>query len=454
MPDNIQKKAEGVSLLEHATKLKSIQDIGLSQEEDVKEYLLSIETLVENMARYLSQKEEGDTLEITALKNSVAEVARNIKHGSREVNQLTRDQIAHDIGKTMNAMARNDKKALFELKAFPQRARQKEDWDQATKWDWNPEKGMLEYKGVVQKADLGSPLEGDTGTGQYVINPIYERELIRQAAETSDMMSYVRHLPMLAPTHSWPVLASNGFTITWKSAYAGASAMYSDAGTPTFGARETMTAQTASGFIPWFDEFEDDMQLNTSLGELFMEAWASSYAEEFDKQCLTESANPFTGLLEASGILVHRVAGQAPGSIDLDDLVQAPLKIPRKERSGGYWIMNETVAAHLISKRNAIGDYLIWTPPAGEKPASIAYHPYIEARVMPEFGDVAADEAFIAYCVPNRRIWHGDRAGLEVKYFQDTSYALEYGELFVRFRKRDAFKIIQPELAVVIKTRA
>jgi hypothetical protein len=42
------------------------------------------------------------------------------------------------------------------------------------------------------------------------------------------------------------------------------------------------------------------------------------------------------------------------------------------------------------------------------------------------------------------RIQHGNRKGIEIKKFDGTTDSMEYGELFLRFLKRDGFLVTRP----------
>ena len=55
-------------------------------------------------------------------------------------------------------------------------------------------------------------------------------------------------------------------------------------------------------------------------------------------------------------------------------------------------------------------------------------------------GDIVANQAFAIFMNP-KRIIHGNRKGVEIKRFDATTEALEHGELFLRFRKRDGFSV-------------
>jgi hypothetical protein len=53
-----------------------------------------------------------------------------------------------------------------------------------------------------------------------------------------------------------------------------------------------------------------------------------------------------------------------------------------------------------------------------------------------------------------KRIQHGDRKGIEIKKFDQTTESMQYGELFLRFRKRDGFLVIRPQSnMVILKTK-
>jgi hypothetical protein len=54
-----------------------------------------------------------------------------------------------------------------------------------------------------------------------------------------------------------------------------------------------------------------------------------------------------------------------------------------------------------------------------------------------------------------KRIQHGNRKGIESKKFDATTESMEYGELFLRFRKRDGFLVARPKWnMVVLKTKS
>ena len=79
---------------------------------------------------------------------------------------------------------------------------------------------------------------------------------------------------------------------------------------------------------------------------------------------------------------------------------------------------------------------------------------YTYVSILPQIADIKADQPFAVFMNP-RRIQHGDRKGVEIKRFDQTTESMEYGELFLRFRKRDGFLVTRPKGNIVIlKTKA
>jgi hypothetical protein len=87
-------------------------------------------------------------------------------------------------------------------------------------------------------------------------------------------------------------------------------------------------------------------------------------------------------------------------------------------------------------------------------PGKLDLYPYHEVSILPQMADIGVDTPFAIFMNP-KRIQHGNRKGIEIKKFDQTTESLEYGELFLRFRKRDGFLVTRPEKNIVIlKTKA
>jgi hypothetical protein len=71
---------------------------------------------------------------------------------------------------------------------------------------------------------------------------------------------------------------------------------------------------------------------------------------------------------------------------------------------------------------------------------------------MLQFADIKDNTPFAIFMNP-KRIQHGNRKGIEIKLFDQTTESMQYGELFLWFRKRDGFLVTRPEgNLVVLKT--
>ena len=95
----------------------------------------------------------------------------------------------------------------------------------------------------------------------------------------------------------------------------------------------------------------------------------------------------------------------------------------------------------------------IWRRPTEAMPGRLDLYPYHEVSILPQIAEIGANEIFATF-MNSKRIQHGNRRGIELKKFDGTSDSLEYGELFLLFRKRDGFLVTRPKNnMVVLKTK-
>jgi hypothetical protein len=86
-------------------------------------------------------------------------------------------------------------------------------------------------------------------------------------------------------------------------------------------------------------------------------------------------------------------------------------------------------------------------------PGRLDLYPYHEVSILPQIVDIGANEIFAIFVNP-KRIQHGNRRGIKLKRFDQTTESLEYDELFLRFRKLDGFLVTRPKNnMVVLKTK-
>jgi len=445
--------AQAKTILESGLELKSIANIGTNPDE-LKNYMSGQEKFINDVSKFTTDMpstfkgvfKEID-VEMKALRKQIAEHKQPKKELTRKDVAKAITQAAlyamHGIDAFKSAEGREALKSIVFPGNFV---------DEATI------RGKFMGKDAIDTAlDPGGTNAGLT------INPIYERELIKYAAEVSDMMNFTRRLPMLAPKVSFPYLSARSFAMTRSAATSSgttwdkATKMFSAADGPTFGARVELQATTLGAYIPWIDEFKDDLQVNESLEALMMECYIEAFAEDFDKNVLTNndstSGVEYDGLLHTAGLKTHVVDSSTVDGVMPAELMTALLRISRMDRDGGYWILNESVLVELMKIQNGMGDYMFWTPPTGEKPGMLAGKPYIEAHVMPSNEELTAGDTFMAYANP-ANLWVGERQGLEVRQFDATIYGLEYGENFTRWRIRNGFKVVRPLASLLVKLKA
>jgi HK97 family phage major capsid protein len=215
--------------------------------------------------------------------------------------------------------------------------------------------------------------------------------------------------------------------------------------------RVELKAYTLAGYIPWFDEFEEDAFID--LGAMFVDEFTEAYGQEFDRQCLLAKADPFNGAFEAPDTVQITIAGSTAKDLTWKDFRDAVYKVPAEERKDCCWFLNETVLNHVANIEDA-NKRPIWRGPTEAMPGKLDLYPYHEVNILPQMADIKQDTAFAIFMNP-KRIQHGNRKGIEIKKFDGASESMEYGEFFLRFRKRDGFLVTRPNgNIVVLRTKA
>jgi HK97 family phage major capsid protein len=177
------------------------------------------------------------------------------------------------------------------------------------------------------------------------------------------------------------------------------------------------------------------------------------HGQEFDRQCLLAEDDPFTGAMAADGTVKVTIQDASINELTWKDFRDAVYKISAKERKDCCWFLNETVLNHIANIEDKNGNP-IWRRPTEAMPGKLDLYPYHEVSILPQIADIKADEPFAVFMNP-RRIQHDNRKGIEIKKFDATTESMEYGELFLRFRKRDSFLVARPKNNIVIlKTKS
>lgn len=414
-------------LLQRLNDMKRIEETGFSDPEQAKSYFEEKEVFLEDLTQTLGNYAGNQKQELEALKSSIQSMKKELKQDAKEPRIFDRSTICRHLGKALAAAWTGQQKALAEEGFCPNL--KNENWTNPRDVNWETGKGwQINHKDV-----LGDPMGNMSNNDQYLINPIFENQILTDARKKSVMMGLVHHRMMTGPSVMLPTRERGGVVLNWLTAYG----QKIQSSKPNMGERVELKAHTLAGYIPWYDEFEEDAFAD--LGEMFLEEFSDSYSQEFDRQTLIADAAPFTGAMNAAEIINYTIKDGNPYSISYKDFRAAVLKVPAEERKDCCWFFNETILSHASNITDANGNP-IWRGPNEGKPGTIDGYKYYESNILPQINEVKKGQAFAVFMNP-KRIIHGNRRGIEIKKFDSTTESLEYGELFLRFRKRDGFLV-------------
>jgi HK97 family phage major capsid protein len=421
------------------TEMKKIESTGFTDQAKAAEYFQDKEMILEGIVKTLETITEKENKEVENLKNTVKTLREEIKGQVKNPREFSRRELLYNLGKGIAAAWSGNHKALAELSFSPNL--KSDNWTNPKDVSWG-EKGW-----TVNKAALGEPMGNMATNEQFLINPIYETEIMTDAAKKSVMMNLVRHRPMIAPSIFLPTRDRGGVQLNWLTAYG----QKIEGSKPKGAERVELKAYTLAGYIPWYDEFEEDVFVD--LGAMFVDEFTETYGQEFDRQCLLADNDPFTGAMACSDITEVAIKGNTINDLTWKDFRDAVYKVPAEERKDCAWFLNETVLNHIANIEDTTGNP-IWRRPTEAMPGRLDLYPYHEVSILPQIADIGANEIFAIFLNP-KRIQHGNRRGIELKKFDSTTESLEYGELFLRFRKRDGFLVTRPKNNMVaLKTKA
>jgi HK97 family phage major capsid protein len=420
-------------------EMKKIELTGFTNTETATAYFQEKEIILEGIVKTLETITVQETSEVEALKSTVKTLREEIKGQASSPRELSRRELLYNLGKGIAAAWAGNHKTLADLAFSPNL--KSENWTNPKDVSWG-EKGW-----TVSKAALGEPMGNMAASEQYLINPIYETEIMTDVAKKSVMMSLVRHRPMMGPSIFLPTRDRGGVQLNWLTAYG----QKIEGSKPRGAERVELKAYTLAGYIPWFDEFEEDVFVD--LGAMFVDEFIETYGYEFDRQCLLADNDPFIGAMASADVTDVIIKGNSINDLTWKDFRDAVYMVPAEERKDCAWFLNETVLNHIASIEDTTGRP-IWRGPTEAMPGRLDLYPYHEVSILPQIGDIESDTRFAIFMNP-KRIQHGNRRGIELKKFDGTTESLEYGELFLRFRKRDGFLVTRPKgNMVVLKTKA
>jgi len=418
--------------------MKKIEKTGFSDETKAAEYFQDKEVILEEITKTLETITIQETSEVEALKGTIKSLREEIKGQAKNPRELSRRELLYNLGKGIVAAWSGNHKVLSELSFTPNT--KSENWTNPKDVVWG-EKGW-----VVSKAALGDPMGNMATNEQFLINPIYETEIMSDVAKKSVMMSLVRHRPMLGPSIFIPTRDRGGVQLNWLTAYG----QKIEGSKPKGAERVELKAYTLAGYIPWYDEFEEDVYVD--LASMFVDEFTETYGQEFDRQCLLADNDPFTGAMACNDVKQVTISGNSIKDLTWKDFRDAVYEVPAEERKDCSWFINETILNHIANIEDTTGRP-IWRRPTEAMPGRLDLYPYHEVSILPQIRDIGAGQPIAIFMNP-KRIQHGNRRGIELKKFDGTTESLEYGELFLRFRKRDGFLVTRPKNnMVILKTK-
>ena len=420
--------------------MKKIELTGFTNTATATAYFQEKEAILEGIVETLETITTQESGEVEALHKTVKSLREEIKGQASSPRELSRRELLYNLGKGIAAAWSGNYKTLAELAFTPNL--KSENWT-------NPKDVSLGEKGwTVGKTALGDPMGNFSPSNeQYLINPIYETEIMSDVAKKSVMMNLVRHRPMSGPSIFLPTRDRGGVQLNWLTAYG----QKIEGSKPKGAERVELKAYTLAGYIPWFDEYEEDVFVD--LGQMFVDEFIETYGQEFDRQCLLADNDPFTGAMACADVTKVTIEGSTAKDLKWTDFRDAVYKIPAEERKDCAWFINETVLNHISSLEDTTGRP-IWRGPTEAMPGRLDLYPYHEVSILPQMADIKADQMIAIFMNP-KRIQHGNRRGIELRKFDGTTESLEYGELFLRFRKRDGFLVTRPKNnMLILKTKA
>jgi HK97 family phage major capsid protein len=421
--------------------MKKIEAAGFSDPAKAAEYFREKEMLLEEIMKALETVAEEQRAETEALKATVKSLRDELKGKAANPRELSRRELLYNLGKGIAAAWEGNHKALADL-SFSPNLKAAENWTNPRDVSWGERGWNVAGNAGSEKAALGSPMGNMTTNDQYLINPIYETEIMTDCAKKSVMMNLVRHRPMMGPSIFLPTRDRGGVELHWLTAYG----QQITGSKPAGAQRVELKAYTLAGFIPWYDEFEEDVF--TDLGAMFIEEFTECYGQEFDRQCLLADEDPFTGAMAAAGVTTVTLANADVKKVTWKDFRDAVYKVPAEERKDCCWFLHETVLNHIANIEDADGRP-IWRKPMEAMPGKLDLYSYHEVSIMPQLADIEDETPFAIFMNP-KRIQHGNRKGIEIKKFDQTTESMQYGELFLRFRKRDGFLVTRPSGNIVV----
>jgi HK97 family phage major capsid protein len=188
------------------------------------------------------------------------------------------------------------------------------------------------------------------------------------------------------------------------------------------------------------------------LGDLIRTLCGEAWGLKFDNLAISDSTY---GALATSGIN-ETIMGTGDvnfASVDFDDLDALIADLTTEAmRQGARYIMHTTVFDYFRGAKDDMGRYIFQDAAPGA-PATLRGFPYVLSDGAPSSGDSAASTSFLLFGNP-RHIIAGDRIGFEFRIFDQTGGTMEYDQIYLRARVRQAMVLGLPSAMTKLTTAA
>jgi len=310
--------------------------------------------------------------------------------------------------------------------------------------------GYFEKAGVWEKTNpsvSSAPLRSDDSStyyGSYLIPVEYSAELLRTAADVSKMMGIVRHVPMRGITKYIPNSTDElAFTAVTDQTTAKTEDHL------TIG-RATLTAVVYASWLAITEEMDEDSLIG--LGDLIRTMYGEAWGTKFDTLALSDS----TYGLFANSSVNEKVMGVGDvnfASVDFDDLDDLIAELTTEaKRQRARFFMHTTVFDYFRGKKDDMGRYL-FQEAAGGAPATLRGYPFVLSDGATSASSSAASTTFIGFGNP-LNIIAGDRVGFEFRIFDQTMGTMQYDQIYLRARVRQAMVVGLPASMAKLTTAA
>ncbi len=264
------------------------------------------------------------------------------------------------------------------------------------------------------KSVLSEGASGATGGG-YLVPTEFSAQVIRMMNESSPIMQIANILPMSSWKRQIPKQLTN-LQVGWvaENGVKGIS-------NPTFGQIE-QTAKVLATVIKCTDELIRDSAIN--LTQFLSELVAEAMALEIERVALLGdgSADPFTGILNASGANKVNMAGN---EVSFDDIANLIFSLSEANSKDGVIVLSRAGLNKLMKLKDSNGNY-IWAPPSLGNPATIWNTPYVVSSQIPntvtDEGALTGGSGTIAFFGRfNKNLLISPREEMTVKVSQDAA---------------------------------